>query len=53
MLGRGLKLVDENDNECELDQLLFADDTVVVADSERKPCQLVTEFGKVCERWQL
>ena len=35
-LGRGLKLVDGNDNEWELNQLLFADDTVVVADSERK-----------------
>ena len=36
VLGRGLKLVDGNDNEWELNQLLFADDTVVVADSERK-----------------
>ena len=35
-LGRGLKLVDGNENEWELNQLLFADDTVVVADSERK-----------------
>ena len=52
-LGRGLKLVDENDNEWELNQLLFADDTVVVADSERKLCQLVTEFGRVCERRKL
>ena len=34
VLGRGLKLVDGNDNESELNQLLFADDTVVVADSE-------------------
>ena len=49
-LGRGLKLVDGNDNEWELNQLLFADDTVVVADSERKLCQLVTEFGRENER---
>ena len=49
VLGRGLKLVDGNDNEWELNQLLFADDNVVVADSERKLCQLVTEFGRVCE----
>ena len=34
-------------------QLLFVDDTVVVADSERKLCQLVTEFGRVCERKKL
>ena len=33
VLGRGLKLVDGNDNEWELNQLLFVDDTVVVADS--------------------
>ena len=46
VLGRGLKLVDGNDNEWELNQSLFADDTVVVADSERKLCQLVTEFGR-------
>ena len=53
MLGRGLKLVDGNDNGWELNQLLFADDTVVVTDSERKLCQLVTEFGRVCERKKL
>ena len=53
MLGRRLKLVDGNDNEWELNQLLFADDTVVVADSERKLCQLVTEFGRVYERRKL
>ena len=46
-VNAGLKLVDGNDNEWELNQLLFADDTVVVADSERKLCQLVTEFGRV------
>ena len=53
VLGRGLKLVDGNDSEWELNQLLFADDAVVVADSERKLCQLVTEFGRVCERRKL
>ena len=53
VLGRGLKLVDGNDNGWELNQLLFVDNTVVVADSERKPCQLVTEFGRVCERRKL
>ena len=53
MLGRGLKLVDGNDNEWELNQLLFANDTVVVANSLRKLCQLVTEFGRECERRKL
>ena len=37
-LGTGLKLVDGDDNEWELNQLLFANDTVVVAGSERKLC---------------
>ena len=53
VLGRGLKLVDGNDNEWELNQLLLADDTVVVADSKRKLCQLVTEFGEVSEKRKL
>ena len=53
MLGRGLKSVDGNVNEWELSQLLFEDDTVVMADSERKLSQLVTEFGRVCERRKL
>ena len=53
VLGRGLKLVNGNDKEWELNQLLFADDIVVVADSEKKLCQLVTEFGRVCERRKL
>ena len=53
VMGRGLKLIDANANEWELNQLLFADDTVVVADSEEKLNQLVTEFGRVCERRKL
>ena len=56
VLGSGLKLVDGNDNEWELNQLLFVDDTVMLADSKRKLCQLVTEFGRpctVCERRKL
>ena len=39
VLGRGLKLIDRNENEWEMNQLLFADDTVVVADFEEKLCQ--------------
>ena len=53
VLGRGLKLVDGNDNEWELNQLLFVDDTVVVADGERKLYLFVTEFWGVCERRKL
>ena len=53
VLGRGLKLIDRNENEWEMNQLLFADDTVVVADSEEKLCRLVSEFGRVCKRRKL
>ena len=37
----------------EINQLLFADDTALVADSEEKLCRLVSEFGRVCERRKL
>ena len=33
-------------------QLLFADDTALLADSE-KLCRLVSEFGRACERIKL
>ncbi|KAK7070101.1 hypothetical protein SK128_022468, partial [Halocaridina rubra] len=52
-----LELMDEIKQEflwsMMLNQLLFADDTVVVADSEEKLCQLESEFGMVCERRKL
>ena len=32
------------------ESVAFVDDTVVVADSEKKLCLLVTEFGRMCER---
>ena len=34
-------------------QLLFTDDTALVADLEEKFCRLVSEFGRVCERRKL
>ena len=36
-----------------MNQLLFADDTALVAGSEEKLCRLVSEFGRVCERRKL
>ena len=39
-----------NAGRFEINQLLFADDTALVADSEQKLCTLVTEFGRVCEK---
>ena len=53
VLGKGLQLLSANGGRIELDQLLFADDTALVADWEEKLCRLVSEFGKVCERIKL
>ncbi len=50
LLGRGLSLVNADGREWNLSQLLFADDTALVADSERMLRQLVEEFGRVCVR---
>ena len=33
-----------------MNQLLFADDTALLADSEEKLCRLVSEFGRVHKR---
>ena len=35
VLGKGLELQNSNDGRFEINQLLFADDTVLVADSEK------------------
>ena len=37
----------------EINQLLFADDTALAANSEEKLCRLGTEFGSVCDRRKL
>ena len=41
-----------NGGRFEINQLLFADDTLV-ADSEEKLCRLVSEFGRVCKKRKL
>ena len=53
VLGRGLELLSANGGRFEVNQLLFADDAALVADSEEKLCRLVSEFGRVCERRKL
>ena len=53
LLGKGLELLSANGGRFEINQLLFADDTALVADSEDKLCRLVSEFGRVCERRKL
>ena len=53
VLGKGLELLSANGGRFEINQLLFAYDTALVADSEEKVCRLVSEFGRVCERSKL
>ena len=53
VLGKGLELLSANGGRFEMNQLLFADDTALVSDSEEKLCRLVCEFGRVCERRKL
>ena len=53
MLGKRLELLSANGGRFEMNQLLFADDTALVADSEEKLCRLVCEFGRVRERRKL
>ena len=49
VLGKGLELLNANGGRFEINQLLFADDTTLVADSEGKLCRLVSEFGRVAK----
>ena len=53
VLGKGLELLSANGGRFEINQLLFADDTALVADSVEKLCRLVSELGRVCERIKL
>ena len=53
VLGKLLELLSANGARFEINQLLFTNDTALVADSEEKLCRLVSEFGRVCERRKL
>ena len=53
VLGRGVNLVDEEGGEWAINQVLFADDTALVADSEAGLGRLVEEFDRVCRRRKL
>ena len=48
LLGKGLELLSANGGRFEINQLLFADDTALVADSE-KLWRLLSEFSRVCQ----
>ena len=41
VLGKGLELLSANGSRFEINKLLFADDTALVADTEAKLCRLV------------
>ena len=53
VLGKRLELLSADGGRSEINQLLFAEDTALVADSEDKLCRLVSEFGRICERRKL
>ena len=53
VLGKGLDLQSANGGRFEINQLLFADDTTLVAHSEKKLWRLMSEFGRACERRKL
>ena len=53
MLGRGLSLVNDVDREWKIDQLLFGEETTLLADSGEKLCQLLEGFGQMCRRRNL
>ena len=53
VLWKGLELLSANGGWFEINQLLFADDTALVSDSDLKFCRLVREFGRVCKRRKL
>ena len=53
MLGKGLELLSANGGRFEINELLCAYDTALVADSEEKLCRFLSEFGRVFEKRKL
>ena len=53
LLGKRLELLSAYCGRFEINQLLFANNTELVAGSEQKLCRLVSEFGGVCESRKL
>ena len=47
VLMKGLELLSANGGRFEINQLLFPEDTALVADSEEKLCRLGSEFCRV------
>ena len=53
VLGKGLELLSAHGGRFEINQVLYADDTALAADSEEKLRKLVSLFGRVCKRRKL
>ena len=53
VFGKGLELLSANGARFEINQLLFADDSALVTNSEENLCKLVSEFGLLQERRKL
>ena len=51
--GRGLEMIDGMGRGWRMNQLLYADDTVLIDDSKENLQHLLSEFGRVCERRKL
>ena len=49
MLGTGLELLSVNGGRFEINQLLFADGSALVADWEEKMCKHLSAFDRICE----
>ena len=53
VLRRGVRMLNDEVGDWCINQLLFADDTALVAESEEDLKRLVQEFGRVCKRRKL
>ena len=50
---RGVEMIGQEGNVWEVNQLLYADDTVLIGDSKESLQRLLNEFNNVCERRKL
>ena len=52
-MGKGVKLKDENGRGWKITQLLYADDTLLVAETREHLQHIVSEFQRACDRMGL
>ena len=48
-MGRGVKLRDENGGRWEIKEVLYPDDTILVAETREHLQHIVNEFEKACD----